>query len=114
MAHPKPVAVSLVRLEGRLDSETRDETRQRVTEASAASCRNVLVDLRSVTMIDSEGLAVLLAAQHRLETEGRRLLLVNHNDQVERFLRRLGVRELFALFPTPQAALDSLPGGPES
>lgn len=104
----KSLAVTLVRWEGAIDFKTRDEARDQVQAAMRGTSRDVLVDLTRVTLMDSDGLAILLAAHQRLESQNRRLVVVSRDPRVQKFIRRVGVDEMLPTYGTSQAALAAL------
>lgn len=79
-------------------------------EALAVAVREetgpVVVDLRSVTLLDSTGLASLLNAQRRLTRARRRLSLIVTEGPVARVLATTRLDTTFALADTPTQALD--------
>ena len=97
----KSLAVTLVRWEGPIDFKTRDEARDQVQAAMRGTSRDVLVDLTRVTLMDSDGLAILLAAHQRLESQNRRLVVVSRDPRVQKFIRRLTEKSSIPGLPPP-------------
>ncbi|HWI73658.1 MAG TPA: anti-sigma factor antagonist [Baekduia sp.] len=64
---------------GELDLETAPQFRDRLADAEHEGT-TVVVDLRSVTFIDSSGVGELLGAHQRARREGRRLIIVRDED----------------------------------
>jgi anti-anti-sigma factor len=67
--------ISIVRLIGEHDLSTQDQINGAI-EAAIRDGRDVVVDLRSATFIDSSTLQALVAGSRKASEAGRRLLLV--------------------------------------
>lgn len=64
-----------VSVEGQLDRHSSRWFREHLVALSKRGCRNVLIDLRHTTFIDSSGLNVLLGAMEGMEELGGQVVL---------------------------------------
>jgi anti-sigma B factor antagonist len=94
----------LVDVVGELDIATAPQLR-RALEARAPQGGLLLVDLTSVTFMDSSGLGVLLALQADLRAAGARLAIVCPPGPVYLLFEVTGVVDELPLFLTREAAL---------
>jgi anti-sigma B factor antagonist len=67
----------------------------------------VILDLSAVTFIDCSGMHVILRANERLRSTGRRLLLLNHSRLIRRLFELAGVDDEVE-FVSPRAGLQAL------
>lgn len=67
---------------------------------AAASSEEVALDLSAVTFIDSSGLAMIVESHQRLAAEGRRLVIAQRSDIVQRLFDLTGVASRLDLEPT--------------
>ncbi|MGH8936521.1 MAG: STAS domain-containing protein [Acidimicrobiia bacterium] len=74
-----------VRLVGELDLGTVEQLRQVLSKAETRGTE-LVIDLRSLTFIDSSGLHELVQARQRYEQRGGRLTLVRGSPAVQRIL----------------------------
>lgn len=82
----------LVTVEGELDAATAPELAQALR--AAAPGETITVDLAGLTFIDSSGIAVLLAAHRREETDGTRLRLTRPSEPVRRTIGICGLLDV--------------------
>jgi anti-sigma B factor antagonist len=83
----------IVTLAGELDLDTVDHLQG--AWAQAGDARLVEVDMSAVSFMDSSGLRGLIGAYKRLDTEGRRLRIVEPSERVVRLLKLTGQLERF-------------------
>ncbi|EFC82364.1 STAS domain-containing protein [Frankia sp. EUN1f] len=76
----------VVHPEGEIDYSSLEPLRQALLDARIAGVREIVVDLREVTFLDSQGLAVILYAHQRQRSAGGRLILRNLNENAYRLL----------------------------
>lgn len=98
----------VVRVEGELAFDTAIETRARLDRLLFTDVARVVIDIAALTMLDSSGLAVLIAVWKRLGREGRRLELRNAGGQPLRLLTITGCASLFIESGSDTAALRSV------
>jgi len=89
-------STATLRVEGEVDLMTAPSLAKALAEAESAG--PLTLDLREVTFMDSTGLRVLLEARERLSpgAPGGLRLIVTEGGSVDRLLKLVGVRELFA------------------
>jgi anti-sigma B factor antagonist len=92
--------------EGELDFARDAEFRDALSRAEAASA--VVVDLSSVSFIDSSGLGALVDLHTRLRHDRRRLAIVAPGGTAAAVLLNLaGLQSRLPIFPTREAALSA-------
>ena len=67
--------------------------------------QRLVVDLSSVTYIDSSGLAALIAVMQRVERYGGKFLLVGLQGTICNIFENLRLDQVFQIFPDAAAAL---------
>jgi anti-anti-sigma factor len=81
-----------ISVEGELDLAVADQLDNAIEEI-ADSCRGLVIGLRECEFLDSTGIAVIVRAYRRFESEGRRLVICCPEDQVERVLDITGLSQ---------------------
>lgn len=89
----------VVRLQGELDMATAPVLDRALTAALASAGGAVVVDMSSLTFMDSTGIAVLLGAARRAEAAGRSLVVRSPNRPVLKAFRLTGVDQILAIEP---------------
>jgi anti-anti-sigma factor len=90
--------------EGELDIAHVGEFRDALSQAAAADA--VVVDLTSVSFIDSSGLGALVDLHNRLRRNNRRLAVVAPGGTAAALLLNLsGLQSRMSIFPSREAAL---------
>ena len=87
--------VVTVTLWGEIDYAATLELAPVVDEIVQNSTSDLLFDLENVTLIDSEGIKMLLAVFQRLRVQRRNGEVVRRSKQVDRIIALAGVHELF-------------------
>jgi anti-sigma B factor antagonist len=100
---------------GELDLNTAPELEKPLDEALAdAGAAAVMIDLSSCEFIDSTGIALIVQAWRRQDSEGGegqgRLVLCCSNDQVQRLLKITGVESSISMYADREDALAELRG----
>lgn len=101
--------LAVVAASGELDLATVPKLREAISEHIVEGRRNILVDLRAVTYIDSTGLGVLVGAAKAVHSGGGSLRLVCDSPRLLRLLRITGLDRALAVHPTMEAALEDWP-----
>jgi anti-sigma B factor antagonist len=73
-------------LAGRLGSATVGDVRTALGDAIDSGVDDLLVDLAEVELVDATGLGVLVGGHRRAERAGRRMVLRNVPERIERLL----------------------------
>jgi anti-sigma B factor antagonist len=105
--------LALVSVWGELDLYTAERLRARIDEAGAVGADTVLVDLSSVSFVDSTALAVLVQETKRLEGRGHSLVLVTNDPRTRRVVEVSGLNRVLRTFATLQDALNELAPVPQ-
>lgn len=99
---------SIVHVFGEVDIATAPLLSEQLDEARRQSGAGLVIDLGSVTLLDSSGLAILIEELSRLragDEPGATLRLVVSEPQVQRVFSITGLDGLFQIFPTLEEAL---------
>ena len=81
----------LIEVFGELDIATAPRLDDELRRIEALDGKQVLLDLRGLDFIDSEGVRVLLAATRRFRSGSTRLRMFRGGPEIERILRILGL-----------------------
>ena len=76
----------LLALSGRLGSPDVGDVRSALTEAIDNGVDDLVVDMSGVELMDASGLGVLVGSHRRAERAGRRLVLQNVPERIDRLL----------------------------
>ena len=96
--------VAVVTLQGEVDLYTAPKFHELLLRGIDDGARQLIVDLSSVTFIDSTALGVLVAGGKRLLGSGS-LRIVCSNDGITRLLEIVGLTGVFDMHPTLDEAL---------
>jgi anti-sigma B factor antagonist len=112
MATAASVGNQIVILEpnGRLTAETVDEFTQTVARWLGPGRRDVILDLGSVTYLDSAGIGALAQAYVRSQRDGGRLVFAHVVGKNRELLRITKLLTIFEVYPSTLAAQSSLTG----
>lgn len=104
--------IQMVSVKGELDLSTAPELERPLDGVLAAGGGPVLIDLAGCEFIDSTGIALLVRAWQRLESEGdgRNLAICSGNDQVRRVLEITGLEVSIPVHRTREQAVAALRG----
>jgi anti-anti-sigma factor len=102
---------SIVHPHGEIDLSTVPILRGALGEAVALG-RHVIVDLADVTFIDSTGFREFLIHRRVCRENERLMVLVNPRDRVRHVIETLNFFQMIPVFPSMDAAQDSLKGVP--
>jgi anti-sigma B factor antagonist len=97
--------IAVVTLEGEIDLYTAPEFREVLLRGIDEGARRVIVDLSSVTFVDSTALGVLVGGGKRLRLHDGALLIVCGLDGIRRILEVAGLAGVFAVHGTLEEAL---------
>jgi anti-sigma B factor antagonist len=98
--------IAIVDLGGGITSgETASLLRNKIKELTAAGHKNVLLNLRDVTYVDSAGMGEMVAACTTLRNLGGDLKLVNPQERVTYLLRVTKLTTIFDILADESAAL---------
>jgi anti-anti-sigma factor len=106
MFHQVAGATVLV-LIGELDLDVAATVRAQL-DAAAEGEHDVIVDLRELRFIDSSGIKTLVDAYRLFARAQRKLALVISSPPMQHIFRIVGVDQILPVFPTFEAAVESL------
>lgn len=102
-----------ISLFGELDLRSAREMQSALSEAVGDRSRELVIDLRKVSFIDSTALGALVRAAEQLRNQGRTLTLIRTpGDPVDGLLEVSGLGERFALLSDPPEAAPGPMTGP--
>jgi anti-sigma B factor antagonist len=93
----------LLRLTGELDMAGVDQFERMLTADGSSRTGTFVVDLRTLTFIDSSGLRALIMADERVRDDGGRFVVVRGTDRVNEVLEMTGVSKQIELVDEPPA-----------
>lgn len=100
--------VLVLRLEGKLmGGPDADTIHNAIREGVEAGKKNVLVDLGSVSWVNSTGLGILIANYTTLKREGGMLRLLNVSKRIESILMVTKLNTIFESYNDEEEALQS-------
>lgn len=76
----------LLALRGRLGAASVGEVRTALSHAIESGVEDIVVDMAGVELLDATGLGMLVGTHRRAERAGRRLVLQNVPDRIDRLL----------------------------
>jgi anti-anti-sigma factor len=103
--------VRIMRFKGSLDSKIVPEVlkiKDQLEKQGDVNKNNVLIDFKKVTHVDSAAIAVLLIKLSELKRHDKKLGLINVTKQLQILLDIFKTGELFIIFDSEEAALESL------
>lgn len=99
-------AYSVISVRGEVDLHTAPKVQYAIGRATAnEGASTVVVDMGSITFIDSTALSMLARAKRSLEEEGISFRIAEPSDPVERIFSVTGFRDYFDIFPTREEAV---------
>lgn len=81
---------------GALDLDTVRDIEERLLELQQNGFREVVLDLRNLTFIDSSGVHVIVAADRLARRDGTRFVLIAGPSAVQRVFEIAGIEELLS------------------
>jgi len=90
--------VKVVQPSGLLDGTKANLLRREINDVVANGANIVLIDLQSVTFMDSSGLSSLVSALKAVRTAGGKLYLCSINDQVKMVFQLTRMDRVFETF----------------
>ena len=97
---------AVLSLSGELVFETARKVERELRVIEERKPDALAIDLSGLSMIDSTGLALVVSADSRARGEGRRLLVVEGPDSVQRVFRMTRLDDRLDIVPSLDAGLD--------
>jgi anti-sigma B factor antagonist len=95
---------TVVDVAGEVDMFTSPDLRKELSRLTGDSVPKVVVNLESVSFMDSSGIATLVQALKEMRPFGGRLVLAAPGDTVQRVLRLSNLTSLFEIHDTVEGA----------
>jgi anti-anti-sigma factor len=102
----RPNAVHVV-LIGELDISTAQRLEDDLRRVEAERPELIALDLQQLSFMDSTGLRLLITADSRARDEGRRLVIVQGNEMVQRVMRLTRLDERLTIVPDAGALAEA-------
>lgn len=100
-------AVTIVDLEGRLDSKAVGAVNDEMVSIIQGGAKQIVVNLEKIDFVTSAGLRVLLRSSKLLQGSGGKLKLCNANELVSDILKTAGFDSLLNLYGSEAEAIQS-------
>ena len=102
---PGPEGISVVRLDGRLDMLTAAQVKTLLAEETAAGRSRLVVDLASVSFIDSSGLGALISGLKAARLAGGDMRIANAQEQARMVLEITRLDRVLRLYDSVEQAM---------
>ena len=102
--------VRTISVRGELDLSTAPDLEGPLEQALESGESSVLIDLSQCEFIDSTGIALIVRAWQRLDSDGNGLVICSQNDQVRRVLEITGLELSIPVHTTKDEALAAIAG----
>lgn len=100
--------ICIISISGRIDTVTSKDVEAKLDEAIEERKEKIIINLAKVDYISSVGLRVLLAALKKKKHNQGSLPLASLQPFVENIFKITGLDNVFQIFPTEEAAFQSL------
>ncbi len=97
--------VSIMKVEGRVDSETAPQLEQALTAVLNANSNKIVVNLQGVDYMSSAGLRAIVKAYQQAEKAGGSVRLAAVPQAIESILFTVGLNQMLIAYPSNQEAL---------
>ena len=98
-------SVSVVKVKGRVDSETAPELDDALIKLLQADRNQIVLNLEGVDYISSAGLRAVVKAYQAAKKSGGDVRLASVSTPVEVILRTVGMMQMLQMYPTEQEAI---------
>ena len=103
----KENAISIFKLNGRLDSNTSQGFEKKIFQAITDGSKHMVIDFKDLDYISSAGLRVILKATKALKREDGRIMLCSMQDYVKEVFEIAGFDSFLPIVPSIEDALNS-------
>ncbi len=103
----KHEAISIFKLNGRLDSNTSQGFEKKIFDAISDGSKNMIVDFKDLDYISSAGLRVILKATKALNREEGKIMLCSMQDYVKEVFEIAGFDSFLPIVGSMDEALKS-------
>lgn len=98
-------AQTVLAVRGEVDVHSAPVLRDRLAEILDSGQQSVVVDLSSLSFLDSTGLGALVETRNHAQRTGAVLRLVCNSDRMLKLFRITGLDTVFAIYPTAGEAM---------
>ena len=98
--------IGYLQLSGDLDIPGVQDIELKFTSLATSQRKSIILDLSEVTLITSEGLAMLIPIANTLRAEGKIMVLLSPNRKVEKVLKMAGVQDILPIEHNLESALN--------
>ena len=99
--------VAVVVLQGEVDIYSAPQFKEVMIQSIEEGAKHLVVDLASVTFIDSTALGVLVSGAKRVRPQNGTLDIVCQDENITRIFEITGLDRIFGIYPTREKALES-------
>jgi anti-anti-sigma factor len=96
--------LSVIKVEGRVDSESAPELEAALTALLNASCNKLVVNLQAVDFMSSAGLRAIVKAYQAAQKAGGNVRLAAVPETIASVMYTVGLNQMVTTYPTDQEA----------
>ncbi len=97
--------VSVLKVEGRVDSESTPQLEEALTALLKADCNKIVVNLKGVDFMSSAGLRALVRAYQGAQKTGGSIRLAAVPEEIKSVMYTVGLNQMVTSYPTEQEAI---------
>ncbi len=99
----------LVELKGELDHHSTENARKKIDqEYSNHKIKNIILDLRGLTFMDSSGIGLVMGRYKNCIEENGKVVIVNDNNYVDKILKMSGLLKIINVYSSIELAIKNL------
>lgn len=87
----------IVTLSGRLDATAANDVRSAIASRALHGCRDIVVDMKGVSFVDSSGFGAIVAALVRVQEYSARLRLLGMQPSVRKCFEMVKLNQVFEI-----------------
>ena len=95
----------LISFAGCFDKYAKDNLEVAIEQAQKLGCHQIILNLASLSRIDSSGLGHILLTHYRLQPQGIRVSLIGPTPQVREMLELVHIPDIIPIFDTSEEAM---------
>jgi len=100
--------VNVLRVVGRIDASTAPQFEEKLNEYIEAGRRLLVLEMDGTDFLSSAGVRTLISAQKALKPRGGKVVIAQPSQRVTEVLDLAGLRPLFPIYDTTEAAVGDL------
>lgn len=99
----------LVEFKGELDHHSTENARKKIDqEYSNHKSKNIILDLRGLTFMDSSGIGLVMGRYKNCIEENGKVVIVNDNNYVDKILKMSGLLKIINVYSSIELAIKNL------